>query len=352
MAEPPQVAPDPRRHPLRMQDVAAEAGVSKSTVSRVLGGIDSGIPEATRERVLAIAAAMGYRPNAIASGLRRQTSDTIGFISDVIASTPHAGAMVQGAQDAAWRAGKVLMLVNTGGDPEVEHKAIDTMLQRQVDGLIYATMYHQVVEPPQELHTVPCVLLDARSSTDPISSVVPDEAGGAAVAVRALADAGHTRIGFLNSAAGVPAAAERYAGYQAELTRHGLATGDHLVEADTDEFEGGLAAAGRLLDLEDPPTALFCFNDRMAAGAIRAARERGLRVPDDLSVVGFDNEELVALLTDPPLTTVQLPHYEMGRWAVDQVLAAMNGPEAVTRHRAACTLVERASVAPPPGSAR
>lgn len=347
MAEP----QNPRRHPVRMQDVAAEGQVSTSTVSRVLGGNDSRIPEATRERVLAVAAAMGYRPNAIASGLRLQTTHTIGFISDVIASSPNAGAMVQGAQDAAWRAGKVLMLVNTGGDPDLEHEAIDTLLQRQVDGLIYATMYHQVVEPPPALRTVPCVLLDARSSTDSFSSVVPDEAGGAAAAVRVLADAGHTRIGYLNSAAGVPAAAERYAGYQAELTRLGLAADDHLVEDDIDEFEGGLAAAGRLLDLEDAPTALFCFNDRMAAGAIRAAHKRGLRVPDDLSVVGFDNQELVALLTDPPLTTVQLPHYEMGCWAVDQLLAAMNGPETVTRHRAACTLVERASVAPPPGAA-
>lgn len=332
-----------------MQDVASEAGVSTSTVSRVLGGIDSGIPEVTRERVAAVAEAMGYRPNAIASGLRKKTSDTIGFVSDVIASTPNAGAMVQGAQDAAWRAGKVLVLVNTGGDPEVEHKAIDTMLQRQVDGLIYATMYHQIVVPPHALLSVPSVLLDARSETTPISSVVPDETGGAAAAVRLLVEAGHRRIGFLNSAAQVPAAGERLAGYRAELARSGIGIDPNLVADDTDEFEGGIAGAGRLLDSTDPPTALFCFNDRMAAGAIRAARERGVRVPDDLSVVGFDNQELVALLTDPPLTTLQLPHAEMGRWAVEHLLGRLGtgAHQEFVEHRAECVLIPRASVAPP-----
>ncbi|MDP3177191.1 MAG: LacI family DNA-binding transcriptional regulator, partial [Spirochaetaceae bacterium] len=161
------------------------AGVSTSTVSVVLSGKAAarGIPEATAQRVLAAAAELGYRPNAIASGLRRQTSDTIGFISDVIATTPHAGAMVQGAQDAAWKAGKVLIIVNTGVDPTIEHRAIEAMLQRQVDGLVYATMYHEFIEPPAELREAPAVLLDCRCADPTLSSVAPDEEGGARAAM-------------------------------------------------------------------------------------------------------------------------------------------------------------------------
>lgn len=339
--------PPRRARRVTMEDVANAAGVSKTTVSRVLGGIDAGIPKDTQQRVNDLAEAMGYRPNMLASALRRQTSDTIGFVSDVIASTPNAGAMVQGAQDAAWTFGKVLLLTNTGGIPEVERKAIETMHQRQVDGVVYATMYHQVRELPAGLDDLPCVLLDVRSRGSNLSSVAPDESAGAAEAVRYLAGLGHRRIGFINSAAAIPAAHERLAGYREELIRQGLEFDDALIAYDLDEFTGGIAAASRLLDLDLPPTALFCFNDRMAAGAIRAARLRGMSVPAELSVVGFDNQELVALLTDPPLTTFQLPHYEMGQWAVQQLLGEVQGSMSRVEHRIPFRFIERESAAAP-----
>ena len=163
----------PRSGRVSMKDVADRAGVSASTVSLVLSGKHSAIPEATRQRVLDAAGELGYRRNALAAGLRRQVSDTIGFISDLIATTPHAGAMVQGAQDAAWEVGKVLLMINTGGDPAVEHRAIEAMLARQVDGLVYAAMYHRLIDPPPALREVPAVLLDARSADPSLSSVAP-----------------------------------------------------------------------------------------------------------------------------------------------------------------------------------
>jgi LacI family transcriptional regulator len=323
-------------------------------VSLVLSGKDSAIPEATRQRVLAAAAELGYRRNALASGLRRQMSDTIGFISDLIATTPHAGAMVQGAQDAAWKVGKVLLMVNTGGDPAVEHRAIEVMLARQVDGLVYAAMYHRFIDPPATLHEVPAILLDARSADPALSSVAPDEEDGAFAATSCLLDAGHRRIGYLQSDDPIPAAEERFRGYRAALAARGIEFDQSLVRSGLDEHAGGLAAARALLSRPDRPTAIFCFNDRMAAGALHAARRLGLSIPLDLSLVGYDNEELVALLTDPPLTTVQLPHYEMGRWAVEHLLDAVSGVAAgrPEQHRIACPLVVRDSVGPPPDPQR
>lgn len=337
-----------RQRRVRMEDVAIAAGVSKTTVSRVLGGIEGGIPAETQQRVADLAEAMGYRPNMLASALRKQTSETIGFVSDVIASTPNAGAMIQGAQDAAWALGKLLLLTNTGGVLEVERKAIETMHQRQVDGIVYATMYHQARAVPAGLDDMPCVLLDVRDRDSGLSSVAPDESAGAARAVRYLAELGHRRIGFVNSSRDIPAAHERLTGFREELVRQGLPLDDQLIAYGIDEFTDGITAAGRLLDVAEPPTALFCFNDRIAAGAIRAAHLRGLRVPTDLSVVGFDNQELVALLTDPPLTTFQLPHYEMGQWAVQQLLREAESSSSRVQHRIPFQLVERDSATRPP----
>lgn len=315
-----------RSKKILMEDVARVAGVSKTTVSRVLNGASEQIPEDTQKRVIETAKNMGYTRNTLASSLRRQQSDTIGFISDVIASSPNAGAMILGAQDAAWRAGKVLLLTNTGGNQEVEKTVIQKMIERQVDGLIYATMYHQVLSPPIELKSVPTVLLDVRSKSGSFSSVAPDEVSGASAATKHLIDLGHQKIGFLNSSARIPAAVERFTGFKQTLSKHGIKLEKRYLAEDLDEFSGGLNSAMKILNQANPPTALFCFNDRMAAGAIRAAQQLGLTVPDDLSIVGFDNQELVALLTNPPLTTFQLPHYEMGQWAVQHLLKMISEP--------------------------
>ena len=331
-----------------MKDVAEHAGVHPSTVSLVLADKPVALTEETRRRVRESAAQLGYRVNAVAAGLRRQTSDTIGVVSDLIATTPHAGQMMQGAQDAAWAAGKMLLMINTGADTELEGRALAAMLARQVDGIVYAAMYHRVIDPPSALHEVPSVLLDARSDDHTLSSVAPDEAGGARAAVTHLIEFGHRRIGYLQSDAPIPAAEERLRAYRETLAQHGIEFEASLVVEGLDEHEGGRAAAARILERPDRPTALFCFNDRMAAGAMHKAHQLGLSVPHDLSLVGFDNEELVAPLTEPPLTTVQLPHYEMGRWAVERLLQQISGEQLMPEHhRVPCPLVLRESVAPP-----
>ncbi|WP_371580488.1 LacI family DNA-binding transcriptional regulator [Streptomyces sp. NBC_01314] len=341
--------------------MAAAAGVSVATVSHILNRVEGKRASAeTRQRVLRIAEELGYAPNGLARGLRTQRSQTIGFISDEIATTPNAGRIILGAQEAAAAQGMVLLLVNTGGDEELERRSIEMLLQRQVDGVLYAAMYHRVVRLPESLRSTPTVLLDARCDDPAVPFVVPDEVQGGYTAARELIEHGHRRIGMTVGTADIPALHGRIEGYRKALAEAGVVYDPSLVTAEAVATLGSVAvdvaagyrAARRLLTLDQRPTALFCFNDRMAAGAYRAAAELGLSIPDDLSVVGFDNQELVSEALHPALSTVQLPHYEMGARAVTQLLALTGTPGLppgpVIQEMLHCPLVARASVTSPP----
>lgn len=347
----PEDTPSPRR-PARMDDVARAAGVSRTTVSLVLNEkAGAGIPAGTQARVRAAAAELGYRPNALAAGLRRSVTDTIGLISDVVATTPFAGEMLRGAQEAAWVARKLITVVNTEGDPGIEHAGIAEILARRMEGILYATMYHRIIERPAIPAEIPVVLLDARLADASLPSVVPDDHAGGRAAVAHLVGAGHRRIGMAQEVGGVPAAIERLQGYREVLAEAGIPFDAGLIAYGEGNAGGGEAAATALLGRPDRPTAIFCFNDRMAMGAYRAARRLGLTVPDDLSVVGYDDHEVIAAWVDPPLTTVRLPHREMGRWGMEHLLAIIAGAvpadAAPVQMRMPCPLVVRASVAAP-----
>jgi LacI family transcriptional regulator len=331
-----------------MADLARAAGVSMATASRALSDHPR-VADATRARVQAVAADLGYVHNTVARTLRTNRSYTLGLVSDRIATTPYAGRIILGAQEAAAAKGWLLLLLNSGGDPELERREIQTLLQRQVDGLLYAAMYHQVVSPPSILTQVPCVLLDARADDASLPSVVPDEVAGARAAVAELLRHGHRRIGFVTHTDDIPATHGRLRGYREALRGAGLPFDPSLIGVGSSTAQGGYPTALTLLDRADRPTALFCFNDRMAMGAYQAAATLGLRVPEDVSVIGFDNQEAVADYLRPGLTTMALPHYEMGEWAVEAVLALILDPDAPVQHAVLpCPLVVRESVAPPP----
>lgn len=333
-----------------IRDVAKAAGVSVTTVSHALnttGG--SRVKAETQEHIRTVAKDLGYAPNRLASGLRNQRSQILGLVSDEITTTPFAGAMIRGAQDAAYERDYVLMVVNSGSNNELEDREIRTLHQHQVDGIIYARMYHQGVALPEELGAMPTVLLDAVSADPTISSVVPDEVAAAETAVEALISAGHTRIGMMNNVDDIPATHGRLEGYRNALSRHGLTFNPLHVTTGVADTAGGREAALDLLRHPDRPTGLFCFSDRVAMGAYQAASALGLRIPQDLSIVGMDNLELIADALWPGLTTVALPHYEMGRWAVTRLLDDIEGPEsAAVQGKLACPLIERGSVGPPP----
>jgi LacI family transcriptional regulator len=327
-------------------DVARRAGVSPTTVSFVLNDVaGSGIPEETRRRVRASARELRYRPNATARLLRTDRSHAIGFVTDEIASTPFAGNVIEGAQEAAWEAGKILMIVNTGENRRIEEAAVGMMLERRVEGIIHAAMYHRAVRPPADSREVPAVLLNCFSEAGSWASVVPDEASGGRTATEVLLDKGHERVGFINLHPELPAAIGRLQGYKRALEARGLPFDHSLVRNGDGTARSGYRLAAELMRAPDPPTAIFCGNDQTAMGAYEALKERGLRIPEDVAVVGFDNQELIAAQLRPALSTVALPHYEMGRWAVGCLIEqAESGKAPPTRHAIVCPYVERESV--------
>jgi LacI family transcriptional regulator len=338
-----------------IKDVAVAAGVSVTTVSHVLNDVSyARISPETRGKVKSAAEQLGYGPNRLAQALRTQRTGMLGLVSEDIATTPHAGRIILGADEAARARGYNLMIINTSGSasPESRDADVEALLERRVDGILYATMYHRHVQVPVNLGSVPAVLVDSVSTGGSITAVVPDEEGGARAAVGILLAAGHTRIGFLNNTDDVPATRDRLRGFRAILTEAGLDGDAAPVESEISEVQGGYEAARRMLGREDRPTGLFCYNDRMAMGAYRAAAELGLSIPRDLSVVGFDDQELIAANLYPGLTTVALPHYEMGAWAAENLIDAIEGKTdlalmALHPTILDCPLVRRDSVAAP-----
>lgn len=341
--------------PIGIKDVADAAGVSVTTVSHVLNNVAyARISPMTREKVKTVATELGYDPNRMAQALRTQRSGMLGFISEEIATTPHAGRIILGAEETARRRGYNLMIINTSSTASDESRKADVaaLLKGQVDGVLYATMYHRQLAVPDNLNGIPAILVDSEDLNHSISSVIPDEVGGATAAVRTLIEAGHQRIGMINNTDDVPATHSRLKAFKNTLLGAGLTFQADLVEAEPSEVPGGYQAALRLLKRKDRPSAIFCFNDRMAMGAYRAAGELGLKIPEDLSVVGFDNQELIAENLHPALTTVALPHYEMGAWATENLIDAIEGKTDLGLFAAhptvlGCPLVVRNSVAPP-----
>lgn len=323
-----------------IKDVAKFAGVSFKTVSRVMNN-DPAVTIQTRVRVQSAIEQLGYRPHLDARQLRTQKSNIIGFITDEIVTTPHAVHIIKGAQQAAWERKKLLLVINTERDLQVEGEATEMLLERRVDGIIYATMYHREVAVPEVPASMPVVLLDCFDRDRKYASVVPDEFQGGYLATKTLLEQGHTGVGFIN-VDNPPAARGRLAGYLRAHVDRGIASDDQLVLVGDSYADTGQQLTRQLMTSQNPPTALFCGNDRMAMGAYNALASMRLSVPDDVAVIGFDNEELIAAYLRPPLTTVALPHAEMGRWAVETLFESRSDTQ--LQHKMMCPLIERDSV--------
>lgn len=335
-----------------IRDVAERAGVSLTTVSEVVNDRPGArVAEETRRKVQEAATELRYVASPVARNLRRGTSQTMVMLSDEIATTPHSGKLILGAQEYAFSQGWHLLIFDTAASKEAESSDIQRLAQLQVDGVIYASMYHQVLSVPAELRALPTVVLDSEAEDRCVPAVAPDEFGGGLAATRLLTAQGHRDIGLVWNSHDIPATRDRLAGHQRALCEVGVQFRPERLAADRPFAPGGYAAAKALLTDATLPTALFCFNDRMAMGAYRAAADLGLRIPDDLSVVGFDDETLITENLFPPLTTIALPHRQMGRWAVEKLLELVR--DGATRREyapvfMACPVVERSSVAPPP----
>jgi LacI family transcriptional regulator len=329
----------------RLKDVADRVGVSIKTVSNVINGRHARVSAVTRAQVEAAIEELGYRPHAAARGLRTRQSHLIGLISDEVAFTPYAVGLIKGAHDCSQVAGKILVMVNTDGDPAAAEAAAETMLSRRVEGIIYATMYHKAVHPPDSIREVPAVLLNCYCGDRSLPSIVPDEVTGGREATEALLRQGHRRIGLLNVGRFIPAAVGRLTGYKQALAAYDVPFDPSLVRSGNSMADSGYRGALELMHLVDPPTALFCGTDRMAMGAYDALKEVGAAIPGDVAVRGFDDQEMVAPYLRPPLSTSTLPHYEMGQWAVSYLLhhAEHSQDGHPVQHVMHCPLVDRAS---------
>lgn len=332
-----------------LSDVAKLAGLSPTSASMILNGRpDTRLSQAAHDRVHAAAQALGYRPNVFARSLRTDKTQTIGFISDLVATTRFASGLIRGALESAEAAGHVVLVLETGGEPDRETAAIETVLDRQVDGIIFATSRARELFVPDLPASTSVVMLNATNSAHP-TAVLPDEANGGRLAVRLLVDQGHRDgIALLGQNDDVErdvfrsaTIARRIDGIRSEMAAHGL---QFIAEESIWlwEPEGGYAATRAVLEHHPNVKALVCMNDRIAFGAYQALGDAGLSVPADVSVVSFDNDDLAAYLR-PGLTTIALPHDAMGRNAVELLL----DPREAGEYLIPMPVVERGSIGAP-----
>lgn len=331
-----------------MKDIGERAGVSQATVSLVLNGIaNARVAPATRKRVIQAAEALGYIK---ASRLGPSASDTgvVGLLIDEVSTTPFAMPFIEGARDAAALNRCIVAVFCTRSDPELEAAALDALARTNLVGVIYTTLITHLAHPPERLNAIPTVLLNCHDRKRAFSAVLPSDVHGAYAATEALLRAGHRRIAHLAGEGWLGATRDREQGYRQALTDWNVPVEPDLIMRGGWTVTGGRELAGQLFGRARPPTALFCFNDRMAIGAYDAARMHGLRIPEDVSIVGYDDEDLASYMV-PPLSTVVLPHDEMARRAVATLIAERNGAATKTHHRVKIEspLVLRASIAPP-----
>ncbi|HTN61539.1 MAG TPA: LacI family DNA-binding transcriptional regulator [Devosia sp.] len=332
-----------------MIDIAQRAGVSQATVSLVLNGVSNArVSEATRARVAEAAEALGYRKGP-QHRVPEDRMRVIGMIIDEVSTTPFASQFIEGARDEAALQDVVIATFCTRSDPRIEEAALDMLLRQNIIGVLYTSLVTRELVVPPRLNDVPTVLVNCYEKGRRHPSVVPGDVAGGHAATEALLKAGHRRIAHLKGEDWIDAARDREQGYRQALTTWDVPIQDDLILVGGWTVDGGRELTLRLLDMPNPPTAIFCFNDRMAMGACDAVRSRGLSVPADISIVGFDDEDLASYLV-PPLSTLVLPHDEMARWAVGTLLDHNEGLSAhrrVQKIKIECPLIERGSIAPP-----
>nr|WP_281379035.1 LacI family DNA-binding transcriptional regulator [Chthonobacter rhizosphaerae] len=332
-----------------MRDVARMAGVSAKTVSRVVND-DPAVHSETRDAILAVIRQLDYVPDHAARMMRAGTSSVVGLMTDVVATTPYSVDIVRGAQDALRRDGRTLLIANTEGDRVLEREYWRMFRAHKVSGVIYATMYHRPLDlgEPEFARTI--VLANCFSPKGDCPAIVPDdELGGYAQAAHLLR-LGHRRIGIVSLNPVLRASVLRGAGF-----RTAFAEFDVPFEPDLERpgFTGPIGeemivayeAALDLLRRPNRPTAIICGNDKIAMQVYGAAASLGLSIPQDLSVMGFDDMTVIAETLRPALTTVGLPYFEIGRRSVE-IMAGLPAAPQAERHQpilVPCPLVERDS---------
>jgi LacI family transcriptional regulator len=338
-------------------DVARRAGVSTATAARALGGYGA-VSESAREAVLAAAEELGYRRNELARAMITGRTNTIGLvIADI--ENPFFARAVRGASDAARAAGYEVVLTNTDEDADVERSSVRVLLSKRVDGIIAAPTSsdagHLVAA---QRAGCPVVLLDRRIEGFAVDTVLVDNVAAAGDAVGRLVDAGHRRIAMVTGGTtsdersrnplSVSTGNDRVDGFLEGLATAGITAPQTYLRTGAHSPELACTLMTQLLGLPDRPTAVFASDSRVALGVLKAIREAGLAVPDEISMIGFDDADWTSVV-NPPISVVEQPTYALGRRAAELLLARLSGDEASPDvHMLPTSFLSRRSVAPPP----
>lgn len=327
------------------------AGVSDKTVSRVVNG-EPNISVKTRTRVEDAIKALNYIPNQAARMVRNRRSGLIGLITDVVTTTPYSVEIIRGIQDRVSDARQNLLIANTSGAAEQEQKVWRTFQEHRIDGVLLATMYHHEIAFDPAERSLPTVLANCTARGHPdVTAFVPDDYQGGATAARHAIDCGHTKIGFLTLNPSILAAKLRRQAFEDVMSAHGVPIRADWIRP---AYLGDVGheticaydVARALLDVPtgERPTALLAGDDEIAMQCIFAALSLGLRVPEDIAIIGFDDFRVISATVVPPLTTVALPYYEIGFRAADRLLAMLAGQAVATGvERLRCPLIKRDS---------
>ena len=324
-----------KQKPASSEDVARAAGVSRATVSYVLNKrTDQSIPEETRRRVVHAAETLSYRPNRLARGLQRGKTHTLGVMMPSLSMSFHAGIM-QGIREVCFEQDYRILLAQPEHEAADGGQVVNLLLEHQVDGLLCVA-----TESPSDtdlrrrvLFTgleqaldagLSCVVVDDRSLTGKVDCVFTDDIQGARLVVECLLERGHRRIGHLSGGSVLTTARDRAQGYRDALGAAGISIDESLIAGTSYREEESSDAIALLLDRHDPPTAVFAANDYLAACGWQAARQRGLRIPEDLALVGFGDVEVARFLA---LTTIRQHPRQIGRVATERLLQRLQQPD-------------------------
>ena len=309
-----------------IEDVAELAGVSRQTVSRAIN--DKGeISQETKDRVMTAVEQLGYRPNRLAQGMVTQRTYTIGLILGNI-TNPFFPEVTRGVQDAAQAKGYNVFLCNTDDALAIELQELDSLAAQGVDGIILFS--HQAGDADlasfaDRYH--PLVIINRIFQHPNVSVMMVNNYRGAQLAADYFIDQGHIKLGMLTNDSPSYSQARRVRGFKERIEERGLSLPDNCIATAPATLEGGRQAAHRLLADQLETTAIFAYNDLMALGAIRACGERGLHIPNDVAIIGFDDISFAAMAT-PSLSSVHVDKYAIGQQAMDRLIAMIDAPKA------------------------
>ncbi len=334
-----------------LREVAKRAGVSIKTVSRIVNG-DAGVTAKTRESVQRHITTLNYVPNHAARQMRSGTSSVYGLMTDAVATTPYSVDIVRGAQAALTEKHQTLLIASTDGDPEREQEMWQMFRAHRVAGVVYASMFHRPHDVGKPAFNDSIVLANCFASGGDRPSIIPDDEVGGYTQAKHILQLGHRSIGVITLIPDIEATRLRAKGMRRAFNEAGVAL-DEIREISGytgpvgAEVSRVIAVATEMLSAKDRPTAIICGNDTVAMQVYAAAAALGLHVPQDLSVIGFDDLKLISETLYPQLTTVALPYFEIGRKAIEISYSAREqGNDWAPRLLIPCPLVERHSCRP------